>query len=121
MFGLLMAFATVFLIPFNVEPYCWLVIFIICAYSIAKRASGKYFLHGFCTSLVNCVWITAAHILLFSQYAVTHTQEMSNSNNMSFLHGHPRQQMLVFGPIIGIASGIVLGLFALIASKIVKK
>lgn len=120
-FGLFMAIATVFFIPSNVEPFCWLAIFLICAYLIAKNAPGKYFLHGFVTSLVNCVWITSAHILLFTQYAANHAQEMEMSNNMGFLVGHPRKMMLIMGPMIGIASGLVLGLFSFIASKIMKK
>ena len=120
-FGLAMALGTVFVIPSNIEPVFWLIIFIICAYLIAKRASGSYFLHGFLTSLANCVWITAAHVLFFTQYAANHAQEMEMSNKMAFLHGHPRQQMLVMGPVIGIISGLVLGLFAFIAGKIIKK
>src|SRR5690349_7401580 len=125
MFGLFMAFATVFFIPTMVEPFCWLAIFLICAYLIAKNAPGKYFLHGFLTSLANCVWITGAHVLLFTQYAANHVQELQQGNDMAvkmgFLVGHPRKMMLIMGPIIGIASGIVLGLFCFIASKIMKK
>jgi len=121
LFGLFMAFATVFFISSHIEPIFWLVIFLICAYLIAKNAPGKYFLHGFLTSLANCVWITAAHILLFSQYAANHMEEIANSDKMPFLQGHPRQIMVIVGPIIGIVSGLVLGLFAFIASKIVKK
>ena len=121
MFGLFMAIATVFFIPSSIEPFCWLAIFVICAYLVAKNAPGKYFLHGFVTSLVNCVWITSAHILLFTQYAANHAQEMQMSNNMGFLAGHPRKMMLVMGPLIGIASGLVLGLFCFIAGKIMKK
>jgi uncharacterized membrane protein len=33
----------------------------------------------------------------------------------------PRLMMLITGPVIGIISGLVLGLFAFIASKIFKK
>jgi hypothetical protein len=121
LFGLAMAIATVFVIPSNIEPAFWLPIFLICAYFIAKRAPGKYFLHGFLTSLANCVWITGAHILLFTHYAANHAQEMEMSNKMPILHGHPRQLMLIMGPMIGIISGLVLGLFAFVASKIVKR
>jgi hypothetical protein len=121
LFGLAMAIATVYVIPSTIEPIFWLVIFITCAYFIAKKAPGKYFLHGFCTSLVNCIWITGAHILLFTTYIAKHVQELEMSNKMPILHGHPRQQMLIMGPAIGIISGLVLGLFCFIASKIVKK
>ena len=120
LFGLAMAIATVFVIPSNIEPVFWLVIFIICAYFIAKKSSGKYFGHGFVLSLANCVWITAAHVLFFSTYIANHPQEAAMSAKMP-MADHPRMMMLVMGPIIGIVSGLIQGLFAFIASKIVKK
>jgi len=121
MFGLFMAFATVFFISSHIEPIFWLLIFLICAYLVAKNAPEKYFLHGFLTSLVNCVWITAVHVLLFTQYAANHVQEIEGSAQFPILAGHPHKQMVIIGPIIGIISGLVLGLFCFIASKIVKK
>ena len=67
LFGLAMAFATVFIVPSNVEPWLWLFIFLICAYLIAKHAPGRHFLHGLMLGVANSVWITAVHILLFDQ------------------------------------------------------
>lgn len=119
LFGLGMSIATVFWIKSAVEPAFWLLIFIICAYYIALKCSGKYFLHGFLVSLVNCVWITAAHILLYHQYIARHPQEAAMMASMP-LPDHPRLMMLMTGPVIGILSGLVLGLFALLASKIMK-
>jgi hypothetical protein len=121
-FGLIMAFGTISLIPQNIEPVFWVVIFIFCAFVIAKAGPGKYFLHGFLVSLVNCIWITAVHIIFVKTYMMAHPQmaEM-NSKMPASLAIHPRLAMLITGPLFGIASGIVLGLFAFIASKIMKK
>lgn len=121
LFGLAMAFATISLIPENVEFAFWLVIFIICAYLIAKNAPGKYFLHGFCVSLVNCVWITGAHVLWCTTYLANHPNAAQMGQKMQIVPGHIRWSMLVTGPFFGIAFGLVLGLFAFVASKIVKK
>jgi hypothetical protein len=71
------------------------------------------------TSLANCVWITGFHFLLFTTYAHRHWQEIGMSNHL--WEGHPRRLMLLMGPAIGIISGLVLGLFAFIAGKMVKK
>lgn len=49
------ALATVFLIPSTIEPLVWLVIFGICAYVMATRASGRHFLHGLLVSMVNSI------------------------------------------------------------------
>jgi hypothetical protein len=116
-FGLGMALGTVFVVPSKVEPIFWLAIFLGCAVLIARRAPGRPFLHGFCTSLVNCVWITSAHILFFDTYVAGHAQEAA------MLQGAPlpgRVMMALTGPVVGVISGIVLGLIALAASKLVK-
>jgi hypothetical protein len=118
-FGLAMAVATVFVIPSNIEPPFWLVIFLVCAYLIARRRSDRLFLHGLCVSLVNCVWITAVHVLLFDRYMATHPQEAAMMSSMPG-PGSPRMMMVFFGPIFGSLSGIVLGLFTFLAGKVVK-
>jgi len=120
LFGLAMAVATVFVIPSNIEPLFWLVIFIICAWIIAKKCTGKYFLHGFMVSIFNCVWITAAHVLLYNRYVAKHPEMLNMSYQMP-LQGHPRLLMLITGPVFGVIFGLVLGLFSFIASKIVTK
>jgi hypothetical protein len=116
LFGLAMGVATVFVIPSNVEPVFWLAIFLVCAWIIAKRAPGKYFLHGLCVSLVNSVWITAAHVIFFDTYLAHHAAEAKMMTSMP-LGG--RAMMLVTGPVVGLVSGLVLGLFAFVAGKIV--
>lgn len=119
LFGLAMGIATVYWIPSYLEPYFWLVIFIICAYLIARYCSKKYFLHGLSVSLVNSIWITATHVLLFNTYILYHTDEAEMITKMP-LPTHPRIMMLFMGPVIGFISGIILGIFSLIASKIWK-
>lgn len=119
LFGLAMAVATISLIPSNIEPIFWLLVFIISAYVFAKQLRGKYFAHGFMLGLANCVWVTAAHVLFANSYMAHHHQEvaMMKATPMS---NHPRVIMLITGPIVGIMSGLVIGLFSFIASKIVK-
>ncbi len=117
LFGLAMAIGTVYFIPSDIEPVFWLVIFLVCAFLIAKNCSEKYFLTGLLVSLANCVWITSAHIIFFNDYALNHPEEMAMTpEGMS-----PRLMMLVMGPVVGAVSGVVLGLFSLVASKILKK
>ncbi len=116
LFGLAMAVGTVFVIPSNVEPLFWLAIFAVCAYLIATKAPGRYFLHGLATSLVNSAWITAVHVILFDTYVANHPRE---AEMMTKLPISPKLMMLCTGPIIGVISGLVLGLFAVIARKIV--
>ena len=119
LFGLAMAFATVYWIPSTIEPIFWLMIFLVCAFIIARQASGKYFLHGLLVSILNSIWITAAHIALADTYLPRHPQEVALAAKMPALS--PRVMMLVMGLVIGIISGLVLGLFSWVASKLVTK
>jgi hypothetical protein len=120
LFGLAMAIATVYFIPSTVEPYFWLLIFIVSAWRIAKVCSSKYFWHGLVLSLVNCVWITSTHIMLYNTYINLHPQEAAMMEKMPE-PGSPRLMMVLMGPVIGVVSGIILGLFSLIASRMVRK
>jgi hypothetical protein len=117
-FGLVMGLATVFVVPSSVEPIGWLVVFLVSAYCIALYAPGRYFLHGLAVSLANCVWVTGSHILLFNQYVANHAAEMEMMRAMPMAN-HPRLLMLATGPVIGLVSGLVLGLFAVVAHKLV--
>jgi hypothetical protein len=119
-FGLAMAIATVFWIPSNIEPIFWLLIFLFCAYQVAKNVSDKYFLYGFLISLVNCLWITSAHVLFAETYLFNHPNEAAMMQTMP-MPDSPRLMMAMTGPVVGIISGLVLGLFSWIASKTVKK
>lgn len=119
-FGLAMAFATISLIPSVIEPVCWLVIFIICAYIIAKKCNRHYFLNGFMVCLLNAVWITSAHILFFNTYMANHLDEAAMMAETP-MPTHLRLMMLITGPVIGIISGLVLGMFSFVASKVLKK
>ena len=112
LFGLVMGVATVFVIPSTIEPAFWLAIFVISAVAIATRAPGRPFLHGLCVSLVNSVWITGVHVLLFRAYAARHGAEIA------MMGSRPRLMLLLTGPIFGLVSGCVLGVFAIIAAKL---
>jgi hypothetical protein len=119
LFGPAMGLATVFFIPSNIEPAFWFVIFLICAYLIARQAPGNRFLHGVSLGVANSVWITASHILFFSRYIATHAQEAEMMKSMP-LSLSPRLIMALTGPIVGVISGLIIGLFALIAGAFVK-
>src|SRR5262245_16353122 len=118
LFGLAMAFATVFVVPTKAEPLLWLPIFLFCAYVIAKKAPGNPFMHGVLLGVANSLWITAVHMLLFGTYLAHHRSEAAMMDSMPL---SPRLMMVIVGPCIGVASGIVIGVFALIAAWILRR
>ena len=116
LFGLAMAFATISFVPTRIEPFIWLVIFIIVAGLIGKYAPGKYFLHGFMVSIFNSVWITVIHLIFYDAYIASHP-ELVEANPM---YTSSPWTMAVTGPIIGVVSGLIQGLLAMIAAKTMK-
>lgn len=120
LFGLVMAFGTVYVIASNVEPIFWLAIFLLCALVIAKRAPGSLFLHGLMVGIVNSVWVAGAHVLLFARYIAGHNKEAAMMTSMP-LSNHPRVMMMIVGPVIGVVSGAIIGVLALALSKLVMR
>jgi len=119
LFGLAMGIATVFVISSSVEPWLWLVVLGISAYFIATRSSGRYFVHGLLVGIANSVWVTASHILLFASYIAHHPREAAMMTSTP-LPGSPRLMMALIGPVIGVLSGLALGVLAVVAGKLVR-
>jgi hypothetical protein len=117
LFGLAMGVATVFVISPELEPWIWLGILVVCAVVIAKRAPSKDFVHGLLVCILNSIWITGAHVAFFDRYIAGHPREAAMVTHMS----SPKTMMLITGPIVGIASGLVLGLLAFVLSKFLQK
>ncbi|HKF51671.1 MAG TPA: hypothetical protein VKB26_05125 [Candidatus Acidoferrales bacterium] len=119
LFGLAMAFGTVFAISPRVEPFFWLVIFVICAFVIARQAALRPFVHGLLLGIANSVWIIGAHLLFFNRYLAGHPQE---ATMMSSSHAAlpPKLLMAIVGPVIGVVSGVVIGVLAYVVAKVLK-
>jgi hypothetical protein len=121
-FGLIMAFGTVSLIPQKVEPVFWLIIFIFSSFIIAKVCTGKYFLHGFLVAILNSVWITAVHAIYLTNYTFNHPDVVDLTQRaLPSFAVHPRQAMIIMAPIFGVMFGIILGVFSFVMAKIVNK
>jgi hypothetical protein len=120
LFGVAMGVVSLFGFTGRMEPLLWLVIFTLYAHWIALHAGSKHFLHGVLVSVVNGVWISVIHAAFSSTYF---------ANNPDMLEGYrklpkslsPQSMMLVTGPLIGAATGVIAGFFAMIAAKILAK
>lgn len=120
LFGLAIGLAGVALVPSNIEPFCWLIAFIISAIAIARKAPGKYFLHGFLVNILNSVWTTAVHLVLYDKYVAFHPEFLEIFANGS-VNVEPRTFMLISGAVAGVLFGLILGLFSWMAAWIFKR
>ena len=71
---------------------------VICAVIIAKRQPNRPFPHGLLVSLVNSIWITAAHVLFFDTYVANHAREVAMMQGTPL---PPRILMVLTGPLVG--------------------
>ena len=113
-----MAITTVYWIGPKIEPLFWLLDFVFCAWMIVRRAPGRLFLHGFVLGLLNCVWVTGAHYILYDTYMVNHPQMADMMKNSPI---DIRTMQLIVGPVIGAVSGVVIGLIALLIAAIMPR
>ena len=120
LFGVAMGVASLFGLTGKIEPLLWLGIFILYAVMIAKKARSKHFLHGFLVSVLNGIWVGIIHSA-FSSTLFLNNPEMLEGFQKLPQSFSPQAMMLVMGPLIGAATGIVAGLFALIAVKVMAK
>ena len=67
--------------------------------------------------MANSVWITGAHVYFFSRYLVNHAAEA----DMLKASSNPKMLMTTTGIAVGVISGALIGLLALLAGKVVKK
>lgn len=120
LFGLTLGLLTISLIPSTVEPFCWLIIFIVTSITVAKKAPRKYFLHGFLVSLLNGIWLTGVHVIFFDTYVTNHPEftELLSGSGVTI---DPRLFRALTGPVSGMFFGVVLGLFCWLAAKILKR
>lgn len=117
LFGLAMAITTIAVIPSQMEPVFWLVIFLFCANVIGRRAREHSFIHGLLVGIANSVWVTAAHVTFFHQYLAHHAREAAMMSSMP-MPDRPRLMMLLIGPMVGIISGVIIGLLALVSGRL---
>jgi hypothetical protein len=116
LFGVIMGVATVLgAIRSGREMWFWLVIFIGSAYLIARIVPRRYFVHGLLAGLVCGSLATLIQAVFLDTY-FSHNPEAEQS--FSQLPVEPRIVVLVMTPIIGIISGLVLGVLSAIAGKI---
>ena len=116
--GLGMAFASVFSITPDIEPICWVAIFLVSTYFVASAAPGKYFLHGFIVCVIDCIFATATQVLLSATYLSRHQLQVDMYEKIHNQTGLTAVQIILISrPVLGILIGVLVGILALISSK----
>jgi hypothetical protein len=118
-FGVAMGLGTVFFIPSTVEPFLWLIVFLLSAYTIAKYCVRRRFLHGLLVGLFDSLLKTTVHMIFFTSYVTRHSHEIAMIRQMTTAIS-PRQLIALSSPVWGLVFGTVIGLFAMLLGIFVK-
>lgn len=121
LFGVAMGIAAVLgFYPPSLEWLLWLIISLLCAWIIVKKAAVKPFLHGFMVGLLDGLAAPIITAIFFSTYVANNPSYADQAKQLP-AGLDMRTFGLILAPVIGVVYGLVLGLFAWLAGKIFKK
>lgn len=117
--GLMMGLLSVMGHTRGIEPYLWLLLALFAALIVARTAEARYFLHGLCVGLAWGVLNGVVASAMFATYA-RHNPETMQRFGSGGAPLPPQALFLASAPVIGLATGVVLGLLCLGASQIIR-
>ncbi len=116
--GLLMGLLSVKGHTRGIEPFLWVVLAAFAALVISRTAGSRYFIHGLVVGLSWGVLNGLTAAALFAIYAQNNPEVMGRMQGASKLA--PQAMFLMSAPLIGLATGIVLGLMCWVASSVIR-
>jgi hypothetical protein len=120
-FGLLMGIASIAgIIRMEQEGRAWLVIALVSAAWIALQAPDKPFAHGFVAGLIAGAVAPLIQASFFPTY-LAHDPVAAASFRQLPAGASPRLLMLMLAPMVGLFSGLTLGLLAWAARKALRR
>jgi hypothetical protein len=120
LFGIIFSIASVFGFTSGREWLAWLLIGVYSGWKFARRSHEDLFLHGFYLGILAGCFSSVVQALFVSAYLANNPRMVEALNALP--QGlHPAAVVLIMGPIIGTVSGVVFGVIAIIAGKLVKR
>ena len=121
LFGIVMGVLSLLgLTHLPIEPLLWFFIALFSAYWIARNTTAKPFMQGLIAGALMGMFNSIIQSLFFEMY-LSHNP-MAEEGFRQIPGGIPvRLFPLMVGPGIGVAYGLVVGLFSLLARKVFKK
>ena len=115
--GLAIGLAIVFGMGEGTMAILWILLRLLTALAIARWVRKKHFAHGFCAGFFGGGAAVLCGVALFGTYTQNHPEYLEQASRMPNLD--PRILLAIVAVGVGILHGIVQGVLAWIASKIV--
>jgi hypothetical protein len=117
--GVVLGLVSVFGFLGNQIWLLWLCVAAFCAWQFARNTRRYLFLHGFYLGIFVGVCASWVQAIFLPAYLSNNPRMAEVFNNLPH-NLHPAYLLLIMGPIVGTVSGVVVGLFAIIAGKIAR-
>lgn len=115
-----MGFAAVNGLLSNLELIYWLFIYLVCGLVLAKTSRQKYFLNGFVLGVCISIIASLIQILFFDEYLLNNSEVNTELNKLPS-SAEPKTFFIMIAPIIGLISGLALGVFTVAFRWLTKK
>jgi hypothetical protein len=120
LFGPAMGLASILGWTGSLEGPLWAVIALLAAFAISREAPGRHFLHGLLTGAIGGTSAPLLQSLMFKAYLDNNPALAADFGRMQ-IGMDPRLFVLALAPMIGIVSGLVLGLLTLLAGRVIPR
>ena len=115
--SIVMGFASVLGLTRSYEWLIWLFVGVLSAWQFAKKTREERFLHGLCLGIFIGTFNSSIQAVFLPTYLLNNPGMVEALNALP-QNLHPAAVVLIMGPIIGAFSGVVFGLLAAIAGKL---
>lgn len=115
--SIVMGVASVLGLARNHEWLMWLFVGVLSAWQFARKTREELFLHGLCLGVFIGTFSSSIQAVFVSTY-LSNNPGMVEALNALPQNLHPAAVVLIMGPIIGAFSGVVFGLLAAVAGKL---
>jgi hypothetical protein len=115
--SIVMGTASVLGLTRSYEWLMWLLVGVLSAWQFAKKTREERFLHGLCLGIFIGTFNASIQAVFLPTYLLNNPGMVEALNALP-QNLHPAAVVLIMGPIIGAFSGVVFGLLAAIAGKL---
>ena len=121
-FGIVMGLASVMGLTKGIEGWFWLIIGLICAYTLVRFVESRHLLHGFIVGLIGGGVAPLIQAAMFSTYVGNNSAVAEKFGQIQTQTGfEPRMLVLFLTPVIAVVSGAVVGLLTWLLARLFKR
>jgi hypothetical protein len=118
--GIIMGVLSLFGFTQGIEFWLWLILAIVIAFWIAKKAPARLFLHGLAGGFAAGIANSLVQVLWLDVYRANNPSSMQDFNQLPG-DMDVRVFVMIAGIVVGVIYGVLLGLFSWVAGLLLRR